>query len=408
MPTADELLGPAAVRALITTVERASGRKLAAVRKVVLADLGLSDRARALAVALLADLPGTSSDLHATLRQALGDSRFTGWLIWPASEAVAIRAVDADGEFEDGLALLAEMTPRLTGEFAIRTFLNADLDRTLTVVRRWTDHPDEHVRRLATEGTRARLPWAKRVPLLFAEPGATVPILDALYRDESEYVRRSVANHLNDISRLDPELAEATAARWLRAAAPTTARLVRQAMRTLIKQGHPGALLLMGFPPAAGLSITDLVVDRLSITIGEDLTLSFTIEHQGTEPARLAIDYAVHYVKANGSTAPKVFKLSVKQLAPGERVAVSQEAFVPAHQHAGSSPRRPPHRSADQRATVRRRSVRTATGRPVGRSHRSSSGIRVPKAGRSGSNCVGGTWGRRRTRPAGPSAEPFG
>ena len=325
MPTADELLSPAAVRTLISSVERVVGRRLSAVRRVDISGLGLSDRARALGAALLADLPGNSADLHAVIRAALARPDFTGWLIWPVSEAVALRATSDGGDFEDGLALLAELTPRLTGEFAIRTFLNADLAAGLAVIVGWTAHPDEHVRRLATEGTRARLPWAKRVPALFAGPGATIPVLDALYRDDSDYVRRSVANHLNDISRLDPDLAERTAARWLTEPDANTARLVRHAMRTLIKQGHPGALALMGFPPAAGLVVTDLAVDRPSLAIGEDLTLSFTVRHSGPEPVRLAIDYAVHYVKANGRTAPKVFKLTVKDLAPGRPLIVTKK-----------------------------------------------------------------------------------
>src|SRR6185312_8644794 len=95
--------------------------------------------------------------------------------------------------FDDAMAVMAELTPLLSAEFAIRTLLRHDLDRALPVVQEWTAAPDEHVRRLATEGTRPYLPWSVRVPQILARPGVTVAILDALYRDESAYVRRSVA-----------------------------------------------------------------------------------------------------------------------------------------------------------------------------------------------------------------------
>jgi len=119
----------------------------------------------------------------------------------------------------------------------------------------WTASNDEAVRRLASEGTRPRLPWAKQVPVFRTQTAAALPILDLLYRDESETVRRSVANHLNDISRADPDLAVRTARRWLKKPDENTPRLVRHAMRTLVKQANPGALTLLGFSSADDISI---------------------------------------------------------------------------------------------------------------------------------------------------------
>ena len=142
---------------------------------------------------------------------------FTGWMIWPVSTAVSDSAA-ADGSpsaTDDALDLLAELTGLLTSEFALRTLLGHDLDRTLAKALEWTTADDEHVRRLASEGTRPYLPWAVRVPGLAAEPGRTLPILDRLHDDPSDYVRRSVANHLNDLSRDHPELVVSTAAGWL-------------------------------------------------------------------------------------------------------------------------------------------------------------------------------------------------
>jgi len=332
MPTADELLSRETVQDLIACLDRAApGRPLPALQAVepALADLAFGERVAAVRDGVLADLPEGYAAFDAILRAALDDPAFRGWMIWAVADAVALRAVAAweggdDPAFDAGLALLAALTPRHTAEAAIRRFLRADLDRTLAVALTWTADPDAHVRRFATEGTRPRLPWALRVPALTDRPDATVPILDALYRDEEEYVRRSVANHLNDVSRARPELAVETAARWLAAPADTTARVVRHALRTLIKQGDPGALELLGFGPAAGLVVTGPRLSAGAVRIGETLDFAADVENGGDAPVRLAVDYVVHYQKANGTLAPKVFKLTTRTLAPGERLAVGR------------------------------------------------------------------------------------
>lgn len=335
MPTADELFGAEVVSGLARRLASAdSGRRWAAVdaSASALSGLGLGERVALVRDALLADLPGSYAELAALVRLALRDDAFSGWMIWPVSEAVAARALDpaAGGDFEDGLALLAALTPRLTSEFALRAFLNADLDRTLAVALTWTTDPDPGVRRLASEGTRPRLPWAKQVPELKRRPGATAAILAALRGDESEDVRRSVANHLNDVSRLDPALAVRTASGWLDAPTATTPALVRHAMRTLIKQGDPAALTLMGFPPPDAIAVVGPRLDRATLGVGEELGFEVEVANGGEVPLRLAIDYVVHYRKANGSLAPKVFKLTTRTLAPGERTAIaSRRSFKP-------------------------------------------------------------------------------
>jgi 3-methyladenine DNA glycosylase AlkC len=359
MPTADELLGAREVAELADVLTAvAPDRSWSTVRQAgsALDGQALSDRARAVRDALLADGPAGYREFQALIRVALEDAAFTGWMIWPVSEAVATLATAATeapleskpkskpkpvkrkspepAAFEAGLALLAELTPRLTGEFALRTFLNADLDRTLAVVRTWTSHPHEHVRRLASEGTRPRLPWAKRVPVLTARPEATIPVLDGLYRDACDYVRRSVANHLNDLSRADPALAVRTAKRWLAEPSPSapkeTAQLVRHSMRTLIKQGDPGALTLLGFAPPTGLLVEGPTLSATTVQLGDGLTFGLSIVNPTARSVRVSIDYVVHYRKANATLAPKVFKLTTRTLGPGETVdLVRRQPFVP-------------------------------------------------------------------------------
>ncbi|HEY0536892.1 MAG TPA: DNA alkylation repair protein [Actinoallomurus sp.] len=330
MPTAEELLSVDSVRRLagvLTGVHPMPG-EWSHVRRAVeaLPALGLSDRARHVRDALIADLPEGYGALARTFRTALARTEFTGWMVWPVTEAVAATAVASPQaeNFDDGLALLAELTTRLTSEFALRTFLDADLGRTLRAALAWTGHEDPAVRRLASEGTRPLLPWAKRVPELGRRPDVTVPILDRLYTDDSEVVRRSVANHLNDIARADPGLAVTTASRWSQAPDAHTAALVRHAMRTLIKKADPGALRLLGFSADHRITVTGPTPRQETIAEGDDLEFDSSITNNGDDEARLLIDYVIHYRKANGATAPRVFKLSTRSLKPGETLTITR------------------------------------------------------------------------------------
>ncbi|WP_125776038.1 DNA alkylation repair protein [Antribacter gilvus] len=333
MPFADELIGAPTVRALVSALEVAApGVPFGGVRAAegVLAPLSLRERSDLLRDALLADLPGDYASFAATVRAAsVAAPSFTGWLIWPVTSAVAARAID-DGTseaFDDALALLAELTGRLTSEFALRPLLDHDLARALRTIHGWTASASPDVRRLASEGTRPFLPWAVQVPGILAEPRSTLPVLDALYLDESEDVRRSVANHLNDLSRRSPDLVVETAGAWLAEPgenAENTTRLVRHGLRTLVKKGHPGALELLGFTPAQ-LEVTGPVLASSTVTIGEALAFTASVRSREAGVTRLAIDYVVHHRKANGTLTGKTFKLATRVVGPGESVEIARE-----------------------------------------------------------------------------------
>jgi 3-methyladenine DNA glycosylase AlkC len=328
MPFADDLLNTSTAHALTRAVGEAipAGHPLpalhaAAARLAPGSGLALRERSDLLRDALLADLPGDYAALDATIRRAAaGPHTFSGWLVWPVTSAVSVRALaeGTDVAFDAALTLLADLTSRLTSEFALRGLLQHDLDRAVRQIRTWTTSPDVDVRRLASEGTRPFLPWAVRVPAILARPHTTVPILDALYRDESDYVRRSVANHLNDLSRREPDLAVEIAERWLTEPGPTTGQVVRHGLRTLVKQGHPGALGLLGYAPADDVRVDGPVLGSATVPFGGDLTFTATLTNSGDGPATLVVDYVVHHRKANGSRTPKTFKLSTRTLAPGE------------------------------------------------------------------------------------------
>ncbi|WP_432064481.1 DNA alkylation repair protein [Streptomyces sp. C10-9-1] len=320
MPTAAELLDArtaarlaaelAAAGAPTTTCVSACGPRLHG--------LGFTARVQALKAAVLADLPDRYPGFAAVVRRALGQPSFTGWMTFPVGEAVAERAL-TDGVFEDALGLLAELTPLLTSETAVRPFLRHDLHRALRTMLPWTTHADPHVRRLASEGTRPRLPWSARLTALVADPAPALAILDALHRDESAYVRRSVANHLNDISRDHPGIAVASAARWLEGGGTAAEGVARHGLRTLVKAGDPAALAVLGYAPEAAVDVTGPEVADPIVPFGGHLEFGCTVVSTGASAARLVIDYVLHHRRANGTLSPKVFKLTTRTLAPGER-----------------------------------------------------------------------------------------
>ncbi len=318
----DEMIDAAVIGRLARLLRRV-GAQPTALGAIRVADEKLRRRVDVVRDALLVDLPPGYAETAALVRAAFEDEAFTGWMLWPVSEAVVDRALASGSaqDFDDALDVLALLTTRLSGEFAIRRLLDAGLERTLEVATRWTDDPDPHVRRLASEGTRSHLPWATGVPELVRRPGVTRPIVDALYTDESEYVRRSVANHVNDLARDDPDLAADIVAGWLERPDGNTPRVARHALRTLVKKGHPRALALMGFEGS------DFRVDGPTVTVDEvpvggDVRFTAQVTNTGTRPARTAIDYVLHFRKARGALRPKVFKLTARSIAPGETVAV--------------------------------------------------------------------------------------
>jgi 3-methyladenine DNA glycosylase AlkC len=322
VPTADELLSRETVAELVGCLERAApGTPLDALRRCErsLGPLAFGERVTAVSDAVLADLPDALDAFADVLRRALRDDAFSGWMIWAVADAASRRASESgDDGLAVGLEFLRLLTPRHSSEAAIRRLLDHDPQRALAIVAGWTTDPDAHVRRLASEGTRPFLPWARRVPGLLATPDATIPILDALYRDPSEYVRRSVANHLNDLSRVDPAMAVAVAARWQDAPDGHTPWVVRHALRTLVKKGDPAALALHGFvPPSDDLVVTGPTQASDVVPEGGELAFGASVENRGARDLALAVDYVVHYRKANGTLAPKVFKLATTTLAPG-------------------------------------------------------------------------------------------
>ena len=252
------------------------------------------------------------------------DDPLRSFAAWPMIDYIAVYGLEQP---ETALAALRQLTGLFSAEFAIRPFITAHPKLTLRNLKQWTADPDEHVRRLVSEGTRPKLPWAARLPEFERDPAPVLSLLEKLKDDPSEYVRRSVANNLNDMTKDHPEVVIETCRCWLRKPSPGRERIVRHATRTLVKAGHPAVWALLGYTPTPQVQLAHLQVNTPTIQIGEELTFSGTLEstaNQSQKIQRLVVDYAIHHVKANGATKPKVFKLKTLTLSPGETIEISK------------------------------------------------------------------------------------
>ncbi len=278
-------------------------------------ELSFTARSRHIARALWTgiDLPVASSlevlvnALPSELDDPEGVLNERFWL-WPFGDAIAAYSVD---EMEAGLDACEALTKCFTAEFAVRPFLARypeALDRAAT----WARDPNQHVRRLASEGTRPRLPWATKLTLPTDE---VLALLSQLRADPSLYVRRSVANHLNDLAKEDSDTIVTLLEGWHEEDVPETTWIVRHAMRNHLKNGDPRVLALFGYLPAR-VEVANLRAEPSSVAIGESIHINFDLVGQPSSTQKLMVDLVVGYMKSNGSIGPKVFKFKEVELGP--------------------------------------------------------------------------------------------
>jgi len=283
----------------------------------------LKGRVRLVAERIEAALPLSPPEIFEVMKKALlEDEKIDGLILWPFTEVVARLGAE---HFEESMSALREITPRSTAEFAIRPFLSKDQARTLKRLHEWCKDPDEHVRRLVSEGSRPLLPWGKRLPALMEKPCLGLALLEKLHLDPSPYVRLSVSNHLNDFSKQHPELVLETLRKWRASASDDREleKLSRHASRTLLKQGHPGALELHGYGKPDAMKVEIFSLNQSSVRIGGKLGYFLKIRNVSKRRQKLLFDYAIHHRKANGSLSPKVFKGRVREIEAGEMTEIS-------------------------------------------------------------------------------------
>ncbi len=280
--------------------------------------LSIMQRLRQIAVSFHATLPGPY-EKNIEILSNLAPRINHGFASITLPEYVALYGQD---HFDLSMKALAYFTRFGSSEFAVRHFLLKDMQRTLAVMRNWSTDENEHVRRLSSEGCRPRLPWSFQLKQLIADPSPVAPILENLKSDPSLYVRKSAANHLNDITKDHPEWVLEKLSHWDQADA-RTAWIIKQALRTLIKKGDTRALHVFGAGQKAEIDVETFSVTPSSLKLGSAVEITTTLTSTGTAAQKLVIDYAVHYVKKTGGTSKKVFKWKELTLAQNASAELS-------------------------------------------------------------------------------------
>lgn len=323
---------PALVRRLAADIERVepafSSRAFVRQATTGLEALELLARGKHIARALGDHLPEDYPEAIDVLLRSLGPEHASDELVGvgmapfyylPHTLFVAERGLE---HFELSLRAQYELTKRFSAESSIRPYIARDPERTFAQLAAWATDENPHVRRLVSEGTRLRLPWASRVAWLDANPGRVLALLEVLKGDVASLVRRSVANNLNDLSKAHPELVVEACRRWSSAASPETRALVRHALRSLVKKGHRGALAVLGAGATPRVELGAARLAPRSLRVGGEIRFSFVLESTAARAQELVVDYVVHFVKASGALRQKVFKLKRLTLVANGSAAV--------------------------------------------------------------------------------------
>ena len=251
--------------------------------------------------------------------------KLSGFTLWPYTEFIQTFGLAHRGP---SLKALAELTELFTAEFAVRPFLQNETLQTLGFLKKCARSSNHHLRRWASEGSRTRLPWGVRLGIFIKKPHHTHEILELLKNDGELYVRKSVANHLNDISKDHPALVVKTLKRW-NADCEEKNRgkiswITRHALRTLIKKGDVGALSAIGVSANIRVKVSKLGLGSSKFKMGDRIEIEFRLRSLARNNQRIVVDYIVHFMKSNGKTAAKIFKLKVFELAGGASVDIAK------------------------------------------------------------------------------------
>lgn len=221
---------------------------------------------------------------------------------------------------------MAYFTRFSSSELAVRPFIVQDQSAMMAQMYRWSEDDNYHVRRLACEGCRPRLPWAMALPAFKKQPAAIMPIIEALKCDPSEYVRRSVSNNLNDIAKDNPQTVLAWSKKNL-GHSDETDWIIKRGCRTLLKQAHPQALALFSYLPADQISVDQLALSMDSLAIGEAFNFTFRVQSTQSSLGLLRVEYGIDFVKANGKLSRKIFQVADSDHSDATRIFSRKHSF---------------------------------------------------------------------------------
>jgi len=230
-------------------------------------------------------------------------------------------------DWDLSLPALRHFTKYSSSEFAIRPFILNDPEKAMSYMNKWAEDKNENVRRFASEGCRPRLPWAVAIPEFKKDPAPILPILEKLRNDESEFVRRSVANNLNDISKDHPDLVLEICEQWY-GHSEKTDWIVKHACRTMLKKGKKRALMIFGYHDPSEIKVNELKIDKTTVTIGDDFYYSFKLAVSGEEVSKVRLEYGLDFMKANGKQSRKIFKITENTYDPGTHSFSKKHSFA--------------------------------------------------------------------------------
>ncbi len=291
---------------------------VAALSDKAFVGLELKQRINRIAQALHDFLPNNYARVMDIFRKiAPGLGGFENWALMSYIELYGLE------NFDTSVTAMRDLTQHSTAEFAIRPYVNHDPATMLAVMNDWAEDENEHIRRLAAEGSRPRGVWTAHIDQFKKDPRPVLALLEKLKADDSLYVRKAVANNLNDISKDHPGLVIKTATIWQKNKNKHTDWIIKHACRTLIKRGDRAVFPLLGFTANPKIELKNFKLSGKKIKIGSDVIISFDLLSLAKRPQKLAIDYRIHFVKKNGKLSPKVFKLAEKKLPAQESIAAA-------------------------------------------------------------------------------------
>jgi len=284
-------------------------------------DLELKSRIHRIALTLGTFLPTDYAKAIALIDQVVEDTTLEICRFWIFPTFVELYGQDKEN-WTISIAALARYTNYSTSEFAVRPFILKDEKRMMAQMYTWSNNENEHIRRLASEGCRPQLPWAQSLPQFKNDPTPIFPILEQLKEDPSLYVRKSVANNLNDISKTHPDLIIQIAKNWY-GENDFTNWIVKHGCRTLLKKGNLEVLAIFGYHDGTSIDVIDFRLKDPSISLGDSITFSFAIQSAITQKVRL--EYGIDYVKANGKRNRKIFKISEFLLKENQKITYKKK-----------------------------------------------------------------------------------
>ncbi len=265
--------------------------------------LELLDRMHRVTEALHACLPKSYAESLKILSEAsVGYEGFEG-LVFP--DFVQKYGMD---HLELSVEALEEFTSLCTSEFGVRPFIEKNPDYLFKRMLVWAKSENEHVRRLASEGCRPRLPWSSALPFLKKDPSRILPVLELLKADSSLYVRKSVANNLNDISKDNPDTVIQLVKSW-KGLSKETDWIIKHGCRTMLKQGRSDVLRLFGFSSPKSIEVSSPMFSNKKVKMGESIHFDFIVKSKKGSLGKIRVEYVIDFVKANGKTSPKVFQV---------------------------------------------------------------------------------------------------